>query len=140
MYFNLLIALHWPLFKDECVLSYVYKKIKNPKYTAGSDPTVLDDWEDLKKKTNNNFNLAYVLIPILAFTFYSILRDTPGFPMTLGFLFIVTWLSYLVLLRKLHTWESEIKKQVIIGVRCAHFIIVLITAIYYTKVLFNQKQ
>jgi hypothetical protein len=41
IYFSLwmfLVTLHWALLKRECILSYIEKKLINPKYKLGDDP------------------------------------------------------------------------------------------------------
>ncbi len=38
-----IISLSWLLFHDECLISYIDKKIKNPRYILGSDPNNIND-------------------------------------------------------------------------------------------------
>ena len=41
------IALSWIICKDECIISYIVKKIENPQYNLGDDPENVKDILDL---------------------------------------------------------------------------------------------
>ena len=41
------IPLSWIIFKDECIISYLAKKIKNHHYTLGNEPENVNDISDL---------------------------------------------------------------------------------------------
>jgi len=41
--------LSWILFKDECIVSYIIKKIQNSKYILGSEPDNVEDISSLFK-------------------------------------------------------------------------------------------
>ena len=43
----LIVPLSWILFKDECIVSYMIKKIQNSKYILGSEPDNVEDISSL---------------------------------------------------------------------------------------------
>jgi len=45
----LIVPLSWILFKDECIVSYIIKKIQNSKYILGSEPDNVEDISSLFK-------------------------------------------------------------------------------------------
>jgi len=49
----IMIPLSWILCKDECLVSYLVKKYKNPEYVLGSEPADVNDIEELF--TNRSF-------------------------------------------------------------------------------------
>jgi hypothetical protein len=62
LYF-ILMNLSWVLFKDECLISYIYKKVENPDYVLGETNTV-DDYDRIFGKELSKIFLG-ILIPIL---------------------------------------------------------------------------
>lgn len=63
------IPISWLFFKDECIISYIVKKIENPKYKLGDRPNDIKDIAIFF--TNNNylyFSIFNSILRVISFT------------------------------------------------------------------------
>ena len=106
LYF-ILMNLSWVLFKDECLLSYIYKKLEDPTYTLG-DTVTIDDYDLIFGKDLSKIFLG-IFIPIL----YVLNLAVIGYSMPRARVFILigiaSFAAYIASLRSSDTNKTLIK-------------------------------
>lgn len=110
MYFLLyfiLMNLSWVLFRDECLLSYIYKKLENPAYTLG-DTVTIDDYDLVFGKDLSKIFLG-IFIPLLYVLNLVIIGHS--MPKTRGFILIgiASFAAYIASLRSSDSNKALIK-------------------------------
>ena len=97
--FICILALSWMLFKNECLISYTIRKMKDPNYVMGSDAVEMDDF----KKLFGPIWAKYVADGLLIFMFISfflVSMRSKLLPVYLIYLFVSCSVIYLLSIRK----------------------------------------
>lgn len=96
--FLTVIFMHWYFMKGECIITYIYKKIKNPKYILGSDPTDIKDMKTDNIIIYGVFMILNLLTCIcMIIVFY---RNNDRIPLYISFTTIILLLIYIDILRR----------------------------------------
>jgi hypothetical protein len=64
------IPLSWILFKDECIISYLIKKIEKPNYILGTDSGKAEDLIALFKNKNHYFIFDFIVKMLSTFSLF----------------------------------------------------------------------
>jgi hypothetical protein len=111
--YTLLLVISWLLCKDECFITYVYKKILDPTYTMGKDPNRMADSENIFGKDLSKYVMNTLLI-ITVCSLYIVSSRNNFAPHYLWILFILCYYIYLLILRKFYAprfYETYLKKH-----------------------------
>lgn len=113
----------WLVFKDECLVSYVYKKLKQSDYKLGDDPSVAD-YDNLLGKNNAKIFVFYLLVMYLVNMVFVISRV--GYTNITRILLVVSTFMYVVyvILFRIN------KKLLIYPLHILVYVITLIAVIY----------
>jgi hypothetical protein len=95
IYFVLLLVLHWLVLNDECIISYIVKKLENKEYVIGT--TYDGDLHDYL-----GFHLASMMIGLsfamlcltMTYLFYNL-----GMSYVISLIFVFAFISYILVLR-----------------------------------------
>lgn len=84
---------HWKLFKDECIINYLEKKVLNPEYKLGDDPHSAYYWA-ITGKEKTKWTYKYRLLIFLTFmasnAFYMLYKGVfPGNKLLSGFIIVL---------------------------------------------------
>jgi hypothetical protein len=93
IYYSLFVlsqTLHWGFLKNECIVSYIEKKIINPSYELGDKPK----WIPHYKVYHNNFTILLKAILILGTLIIIIFRNTKNNIPYICFAGIILWLFF----------------------------------------------
>jgi len=108
----LLLVVSWLLCEDECLITYVYKKILDPTYTIGKDANRMADSENIFGKDLSKYVMnALMLITICSL--YVVSSRNNFAPKYVWFLFILCFSIYLLILRKFYApefYDAYLKK------------------------------
>jgi len=99
MAYVLLLVTSWLLFKDECIVTYLYKKMLDPTYVMGENGMSLDDAADIFGKTvveNGIAGLMVVMTASIALVSYR----SAFVPRPVWIAFVLGFVVYLLTLRK----------------------------------------
>ena len=98
MIYVLLLVISWLLFKDECVVTYIYRKMMDPSYTLGESAMSLDDASDIFGKSVVEVVIAGLMVVMTASLVVVSLRS--GFvPPPVWIAFVLGFVIYLLTLR-----------------------------------------
>jgi len=71
----LMVLYSYIILQGECFISYVIKKYNDPKYVAGTDISVLDDFSDVfKNKTFASYAISYIIVALVIGSFIALKR------------------------------------------------------------------
>jgi hypothetical protein len=100
----LMLNTSWIVFKNECIISYFYKKQQNPDYKLGDNIDV-KDFDDLIGKTNARALSLYISITYFINLFFVLTRLKLEFATkVLVILSYVAYAIYMILLRLRPQW------------------------------------
>lgn len=91
------IVMHWVFINGECILTYLYKKRKDPKYVIGTNPSDMPDM-----KINNTFMyILFIIVNVMIFINMIVIfyRNKDLIPLYLSFTSILLILIYINLIR-----------------------------------------
>ena len=92
----LLQTIHWGVLKNECIVSYIEKKLLNPNYELGSKPR----WIPHYKIYYNKFTITLKSILILGGLSYIIYRNKSKKIRFIGIMAVVLWLYFTYFYKK----------------------------------------
>ena len=81
---------HWELLKNECIISYIEKKIINPNYELGSYPF----WSPHRQLFFNNYTNSLRILFIIGGLIYIIYRNKKYYIKIITILAISLWLYF----------------------------------------------
>ncbi len=88
-----LIPFSWVIFKDECIISYITKKIENPNYILGSEPQNVKDITDLFANEQQYLNVYNIMNALYIGSLFIVNSRTTKIPYSI---FIPTCLLFLL--------------------------------------------
>lgn len=119
MAYVLLLVMSWLLFKDECIVTYLYKKMMDPNYTMGENGMSLDDAADIFGKTLVENGIAGLMVFMTA-SIALVSYRSAFVPRPLWIAFVLGFVVYLLSLRK-YVPNSQVFRMVFLAVTVAYF-------------------
>jgi hypothetical protein len=113
MGYMILLVISWLLCKDECLITYVYKKILDPTYTLGKDSNRMADSENIFGKDLSKYVMNLLMI-ITICSLYIVSSRNNFAPHYVWILFILCYSIYLLILRKFYAprfYDAHLKKH-----------------------------
>jgi hypothetical protein len=123
----LLLNLSWILFKDECFVSYIFKKGKDNNYELGDSPQDIKDYETILGKEKTYIFVYFLRIMTILNVSYIIYLGSFNITYSvLVFLFVLSYIFYISIFDKKHTYSEKQNKFI----RKYHTLITSLTLIY----------
>ena len=108
----LLLVVSWLAFKDECLITYAYKKYKNPDYVMGQDSNKLKDSEDIFGEELSR-SVINIIITLTIISIYCVSKRSHFAPNYVWSLFVLFLALYLLIQRKFYAprfYDAHLKK------------------------------
>lgn len=126
--------LSWIFCKDECIISYLFKIVENPKYKLGDN---FNELQDTNKKHKNKYaQLSIILFPFLYATNIILINlrshIIPTIWMNIIIEFYFVYLYYIHSLKK----HNNINPQLVLCFKMVYTIILGYIIYEYTKTIF----
>ena len=109
----LLLVVSWLTFKDECLITYAYKKYKNPDYVMGQDSNKLKDSEDIFGEELSR-SVINIIITLTVISIYRVSKRNNFAPSYVWISFVLFLALYLLIQRKFYAprfYDAHLKKH-----------------------------
>jgi len=132
--YTIIISLNWSIFKGECYISYLWKKLENPDYIMGSNVFDMSDIKSIFPSVNSYFvenSMIYLILFIQILFVYTAIRSKL-LPISLSLLYLVITSFVLFRVRKFYNKKlhDRLEKYMILDFLNILSIVILIYIMY----------